>query len=67
MQCLLHGWLRQAKSLLHEVDAQHGDNCKRRASRLARGGAGLNQHNQFCPRHNQIHIIKEFTLSCPQT
>jgi len=33
-------------------------------SGFARRYVRLNQRNQFCPRHDQIHLIKEVSLAC---
>ena len=55
--------IRQAISLLQEVDARHGDYCKRLTSRLATGRVGLNQRNQLCPRYDQIRLVEKFALA----
>ena len=64
MQCLFHGRIRQAKPLLHEMNAKHCGNGKRRTARFACGRKGLNQASQLRPRHNKIHLVEKLTLAC---
>ena len=64
MQGFFHGRVRQTEPLLHEVNAQHGQYRKGRASCLAGRRMRLNQRNLLGPRHNQVHLVEKFALAC---
>jgi len=66
VQGLFHRWIRQTEPLLQEVDAQHGLEGKARTAAFgarARRRKWLDQTHQFCPRHNQAHLIEKHTLA----
>jgi hypothetical protein len=64
VQGLLHGRIRQANPLLHEMDSKHCGNGKRRTARFACRRKGLDQASQPLPRHNKIHLVEKLTLTC---
>ena len=66
VQSLFHRRIGQAEPLLQEVDAQHGLDGKARTTAFgacARRLKWLDQTHQFCPRHNQAHLIEKHTLA----
>jgi hypothetical protein len=66
MQRLFHGWVRQAKPLLKEMNTQHGLNRKRWASTFCAGTTGckrLDQTHQFRPGYNQVHLVEEHAFA----
>ena len=63
VQGLFHGRIRQAKPLLHEMNAKHCGNGKRRTARFACRRKGLDQASQLSPRHNKIHLFEKLTLT----
>jgi hypothetical protein len=63
VQNRFHGRVRQAKPLLHEVNAQHGGHCKGRSTRFARGRVRIDQGHQISPGNHLFNFIRKFTLA----
>ena len=63
VQCLFHGRIRQAKPLLHEMNAKDCGNWKRWPARFTCRRKGLGQASQLRPRHNKIHLVEKLTLT----
>ena len=64
VQGFLHGRIRQAKPLLHEMDSKHCGNGKKRTARIACSRKGLDQASQLLPRRSKIHLVEKITLEC---
>ena len=62
VQGFFHGRVRQAKPLLHEVNAQHGSHRKGRAPGFAGGSVRLDQGHQISPGNHQFHFVQKFML-----
>jgi hypothetical protein len=58
-QGFFHGQIRQAEPLLHEVDAQHGQQSKRRPAGPGARAVGLDQRYQLGPGHDGLHLVEE--------
>jgi hypothetical protein len=63
VQRFFHRRVAQREPLLHEVDAQHRLQRKRRAARLALGRVRLDQSLKLGPRHHALHLRQELALA----
>jgi len=58
-----HRRIGEPKPLLHEVNAQHRLDGKRRTPRLASRPVRLDHPNQLGPGHHKVHLIKKLALA----
>jgi hypothetical protein len=62
---LLHGWVRQAEPLLHEVHLQHRLQSKGRATGTPLAVVRGDQLHQGSPRNHGVHLLQEHLLAGP--
>jgi hypothetical protein len=55
--------VREAKPLLKAVDAQHGLHGKGRPAGLGGGCVPCNAGHQFCPGHDEFHLVEQHLLA----